>query len=82
MAKKTHLKVRMVPESKPDSAFVYYAKKPPKVKSKVKLRLKSIIRTRENTSFLLKKITTSKIIIFKISKSYLIYSDHCFPNFV
>ena len=27
MAKKTHLKVRMVPESKPDSAFVYYAKK-------------------------------------------------------
>ena len=25
MAKKTHLKVRMVPESKPDSAFVYYA---------------------------------------------------------
>ena len=32
MAKKTHLKVRMVPESKPDSAFVYYAKKPTKVR--------------------------------------------------
>ena len=24
MAKKTHLKVRMVPENKPDSKFVYY----------------------------------------------------------
>ena len=28
MAKKTHLKVRMVPESNPDSKFIYYAKKP------------------------------------------------------
>ena len=27
MAKKTHIKVRMVPESNPDSKFVYYAKK-------------------------------------------------------
>ena len=27
MAKKTHIKVRLVPESKPDSSFVYYAKK-------------------------------------------------------
>ena len=26
MAKKTHIKVRMVPESNPDSKFVYYAK--------------------------------------------------------
>ena len=30
MAKKSHIKVRMVPESKPDSKFVYYAKKPTK----------------------------------------------------
>ena len=30
MAKKTHLKVRMVPESNPDSKFIYYAKKPTK----------------------------------------------------
>ena len=30
--KKTHLKVRMVPESNPDSKFIYYAKKPTKVK--------------------------------------------------
>ena len=28
--KKTHLKVRMVPESNPDSKFIYYAKKPTK----------------------------------------------------
>ena len=27
MAKKSHIKVRMVPEAKPDSAFIYYAKK-------------------------------------------------------
>ena len=41
MAKKTHLKVRLVPESKPDSAFVYYAKKPTKgEKAKVKLKIK------------------------------------------
>ena len=30
MAKKTHIKVRMVPESNPDSKFIYYAKKPTK----------------------------------------------------
>ena len=30
MAKKTHLKVRLVPESNPDSKFIYYAKKPTK----------------------------------------------------
>ena len=26
MAKKTHVKVRLVPESKPDSPFFYYVK--------------------------------------------------------
>ena len=41
MAKKTHLKVRMVPESNPDSKFIYYAKKPTKgEKAKDKLKLK------------------------------------------
>ena len=40
MAKKTHLKVRMVPENNPDSKFVYYAKKPTKgEKAKDKLKL-------------------------------------------
>ena len=28
MAKKTSIKVRLVPEKKPDSAFFYYVKKP------------------------------------------------------
>ena len=28
MEKKTHVKVRFVPEAKPDSAFYYYVKKP------------------------------------------------------
>ncbi len=27
MAKKTHVKVRLVPESKPDSPYFYYVKK-------------------------------------------------------
>ena len=26
MAKKTHIKVRLVPEAKPDSSFFYYVK--------------------------------------------------------
>ena len=42
MAKKTSIKVRLVPESKPDSAFYYYVKKPSKgEKAKVKLKLKN-----------------------------------------
>ena len=41
MAKKTHVKVRLVPESNPDSKFIYYAKKPTKGE-KVKNKLKKI----------------------------------------
>ena len=41
MAKKTHLKVRMVPEKNPNSKFVYYAKKPTKGE-KVKDKLKFV----------------------------------------
>ena len=53
MAKKSHIKVRMVPESNPDSKFIYYAKKPTKgEKAKDKLKLKNIILTLENMSFL------------------------------
>ena len=40
MAKKTHIKVRLVPESKPDSPFFYYVKKPAggeKAKEKLKI---------------------------------------------
>ena len=54
MAKKTHVKVRLVPETKPDSPFFYYVKKPAGgEKAKVKLKAKkSIIRLRENTKSL------------------------------
>ena len=30
MAKKTHIKVRLVPEANPDSPFFYYTRKPTK----------------------------------------------------
>ena len=41
MAKKSSVKVRLVPEKKVDSAFYYYVKKPTKgEKAKVKLKLK------------------------------------------
>ena len=57
---KTHLKIRMVPESNPDSKFIYYAKKPTKgEKAKDKLKLKKYNPIQENTNILLKKITTS-----------------------
>ena len=39
MAKKTHIKVRLVPETKPDSSFFYYVKKPAGgEKAKIKLK--------------------------------------------
>ena len=71
MAKKTHLKVRMVPESKPDSAFIYYAKKPTKgEKAKVKLKIKKYNpNTRKHEFFIEKKLPPhSKQLFFKISK--------------
>ncbi len=43
MAKKTHIKVRMVPENNPDSKFIYYAKKPTKgEKGKRQIKIKKI----------------------------------------
>ena len=39
MAKKTHIKVRLVPENNPDSKFIY-CKNPQKVRAKDKLKLK------------------------------------------
>ena len=40
MAKKTSVKVRLVPEAKPDSPFFYYVKKPSSgEKAKVKLKV-------------------------------------------
>ena len=41
MAKKTSIKVRLVPENKPDSPFNYYVKKPSAgEKAKIKLKVK------------------------------------------
>ena len=43
MAKKTSIKVRLVPESKPNSPFNYYVKKPNSgEKAKIKLKVKKI----------------------------------------
>ncbi len=50
MAKKTHVKVRLVPEAKPDSPFFYYVKKPAGgEKAKVKLSAKKYNPATENT---------------------------------
>ena len=59
MAKKTHIKVRLVPESKPDSPFYYYVKKPAGgEKAKVKLLTQKYNpSTRKHESFMEKKLT-------------------------
>ena len=49
MAKKTSIKVRLVPESKPNSPFFYYVKKPnsgDKAKVKLKKKRSSILTTK------------------------------------
>ena len=58
MAKKNSVKVRLVPESKPDSAFIYYAKKPTKgEKAKIKLKLKKYNpSTKKHEVFIEKKL--------------------------
>ena len=62
MAKKTHVKVRLVPEAKPDSSFFYYVKKPAGgEKAKIKLKIKKY-----NPSF---KINIGKNHIFPYSIS-------------
>ena len=56
MAKKTHVKVRMVPEAKPDSPYFYYVKKPAGgEKAKLKLQQKNIIQIQEDMKCLWKK---------------------------
>ena len=43
MAKKTHIKVRLVPENKPNSSFNYYVKKPSSgEKAKIKIEVYNI----------------------------------------
>ena len=58
MAKKTSIKVRLVPENKPDSAFYYYVKKPSggeKAKVKLKARKYNPV-TRKHEIFVEKKL--------------------------
>ena len=50
MAKKTTVKVRLVPEEKADSKFYYYAKKPTSLKAKEKLRMKKYNPQQKNMS--------------------------------
>ena len=58
MAKKSTVKVRLVPEEKTDSKFYYYAKKPTKgEKAKDKLKLKKYNpNTRKHEIFVEKKL--------------------------
>ena len=58
MAKKSSIKVRLVPEKKPDSPFFYYVKKPSRgEKVKVELKLKKYNpQTRKHEIFIEKKL--------------------------
>jgi len=58
MAKKSSIKVRLVPESKPDSSFFYYVKKPTKgEKAKIKLKMKKYNpSSRKHEIFIEKKL--------------------------
>ena len=58
MVKKTSIKVRLVPESKPDSSFYYYVKKPTGgEKAKIKLKAKKYNpSTRKHELFVEKKL--------------------------
>ena len=85
MAKKTSIKVRLVPENKPDSPFFYYVKKPSAgEKAKVKLKVKKYNpSTRKHEVFVEKKLPPhSKQLIFFEIPSLIIHKapDHRFPN--
>ena len=58
MAKKSSIKVRLVPESKPDSAFFYYVKKPSTGEKAInKLKIKKYNpSTRKHEIFIEKKL--------------------------
>ena len=58
MASKSFTKVRLVPESKPNSSFFYYVKKPTKgEKAKIKLKMKKYNpATRKHEVFVEKKL--------------------------
>ena len=75
MAKKTSIKVRLVPESKPDSPFFYYVKKPSGgEKAKIKLKIKKYNpATKKHEVFVEKKLPPhSKYLSFFFKFSSLI----------
>jgi len=56
MAKKSSIKVRLVPEKKPNSSFYYYVKKPSKgEKAKIKLKLKKYNPDTQKHEFFIEK---------------------------
>ena len=60
MAKKTHVKVRLVPEAKPDSPYFYYVKKPAGgEKAKVRTSCKKIQSCYKKTRNICGKKVTS-----------------------
>ena len=85
MAKKTSIKVRLVPEAKPDSPFFYYVKRPNSGdKAKVKLKVKKYNpATRKHEMFVEKKLPphSNELFFFKISL-FVIYkaTNHFSPN--
>ena len=66
MAKITHVKVRLVPEAKPDSPFFYYVKKPAGgEKAKVKLSAKKYNpSTRKHEMFVEKKLYLTEMLFY------------------
>ena len=72
MAKKTHVKVRLVPEAKPDSPFFYYVKKPAGgEKAKVKLKAKKYNpATRKHEVFVLFEPDYSHAVQTIMAKAY------------
>ena len=84
MAKKTSIKVRLVPESKPNSPFYYYVKKPSSgEKAKVKLKVKKYNpATRKHEVFVEKKLPPhSKQLFFPKIFPLIgnITPNHCLP---
>ena len=84
MAKKTHVKVRLVPESKPDSPFFYYVKKPSGgEKAKIKLKARKYNpSTRKHEIFVEKKLPPHSkwLFVFKISFFIInIRFNHIYP---
>ena len=70
MAKKTSIKVRLVPENKPNSPFFYYVKKPTSgEKVKVKLKVKKYNpATRKHEMFIEKKLQALGADIVRVSE--------------